>query len=196
MLINMNSVFFHNRQKIGDFFSHFATSHMENHRYRSHIRKFSRIILKCGKEIHSPKISDEFVQLWRFCLIKYLHNGPFNDPASFGISGLIFQAKFTQFGTKVGLKMLININSVFSIIGKKNWQFFSHFATSHMENHRYRSHIRKFSQMILKCGKDIHCPTIADEFDYVFIIKLDAGLAGIYFHRHCTEYNVCHKQNT
>ena len=30
----------------------------------------------------------------------------------------------------------------------------------------------------------------------VFIIELDAGLAGIYFHRHCTEYNVCHKQLT
>ena len=30
----------------------------------------------------------------------------------------------------------------------------------------------------------------------VFIIELDTGLAGIYFHRYCTEYDVCHKQNT
>ena len=33
---------------------------MENHCYRSHVCKFSRIILTCGKDIHSPKISDEF----------------------------------------------------------------------------------------------------------------------------------------
>ena len=33
---------------------------MENHRYRSHVCKFSRIILKCGKDIHSLKISAEF----------------------------------------------------------------------------------------------------------------------------------------
>ena len=32
----------------------------------------------------------------------------------------------------------------------------------------------------------------------VFIIELDNGLAGIYFHlhRYYTEYDVCHKQNT
>ena len=30
----------------------------------------------------------------------------------------------------------------------------------------------------------------------VFIIELDTGLAGIYFHRYYTEYDVCHKQNT
>ena len=30
----------------------------------------------------------------------------------------------------------------------------------------------------------------------VFIIELDAGLAGIYLHRYCTEYDVCHKQIT
>ena len=30
----------------------------------------------------------------------------------------------------------------------------------------------------------------------VFIIELDTGLAGIYFHRCYTEYDVCHKQNT
>ena len=30
----------------------------------------------------------------------------------------------------------------------------------------------------------------------VFMIELDTGLAGIYFHRYCTEYDLCHKQNT
>ena len=29
----------------------------------------------------------------------------------------------------------------------------------------------------------------------VFIIELDAGLAGIFFHRYCTVYDVCQKQN-
>ena len=62
--------------------------------------------------------------------------------------------------------MLINVNSGFFIIGKTIWQFFSHFATSHTENHRLRSHVRKFSWIILKCGKDIHCPKISGEFDY------------------------------
>ena len=36
-----------------------------------------------------------------------------HEPASFDIPGLIFQAKVTKFGTKTGLKMLININSGF-----------------------------------------------------------------------------------
>ena len=30
----------------------------------------------------------------------------------------------------------------------------------------------------------------------VFIIELNTGLVGIYFHRYYTEYDVCHKQNT
>ena len=30
----------------------------------------------------------------------------------------------------------------------------------------------------------------------VVITELDAGLVGIYFHRYCTVYDVCHKQNT
>ena len=31
-----------------------------------------------------------------------MHNEPFNEPASFGIPGLNFQAKVTKFGTNVG----------------------------------------------------------------------------------------------
>ena len=30
----------------------------------------------------------------------------------------------------------------------------------------------------------------------VNVIELDAGLAGIYFRRYCTDYDVCNKQNT
>ena len=44
---------------------------------------------------------------------KYAHNGPFNEPAAFGIPELIFQARVTKFGTKVGLNMVINISSGF-----------------------------------------------------------------------------------
>ena len=52
------------------------------------------------------------MSLWSFCLIEYVHNGPFNEPAGFGISGLIFQVKV---GTNVGLNMLINLRSGFVI---------------------------------------------------------------------------------
>ena len=37
----------------------------------------------------------------------------FNEPASFGIPGFIFQAKDTKFGTNVGLNMLITVSSKF-----------------------------------------------------------------------------------
>ena len=44
--------------------------------------------------------------------MKYAHNGPFNDPVPFGIPELIFQARVTKCGTKVGLNMLINISFI------------------------------------------------------------------------------------
>ena len=37
---------------------------------------------------------------------------------------------------------------------------------------------------------------VGQMFGSVFIIELDAGLAGIYYHQYCTEYDVCHQQNT
>ena len=46
-------------------------------------------------------------------IIRYEYNGPLNEPASFGIPELIFQAKVTKFGTKVGLNKSINISSGF-----------------------------------------------------------------------------------
>ena len=47
-------------KKNGDFFSHFANSHMATFRERSHVYKFLRIILKCGNDIDGPMISDKF----------------------------------------------------------------------------------------------------------------------------------------
>ena len=67
-----------------------------------------------------------------FCLIIYAHNGPINEPASFDIPELIFQARVTKFGTKVGLNMLINISSAFihnrQIGFLANFSAFSNFA--------------------------------------------------------------------
>ena len=56
-----------------------------------------------------------------------------DEPASFDIPELIFQALVTNFGILVGLNMFINISSGFF---HSRQFFFSHFQTSHMENHR------------------------------------------------------------
>ena len=45
--------------------------------------------------------------------MKYVHNGPFNEPGYFGIPGLIFHFKAIKFGTSLGLIMLFNISSGF-----------------------------------------------------------------------------------
>ena len=42
------------------FFLHFPTSHIKNIHLRSYVRKLSRIILECGKDICFIMISDEF----------------------------------------------------------------------------------------------------------------------------------------
>ena len=38
---------------------------------------------------------------------------------------------------------------------------------------RYCSQVHNFSQIIFKLGKDIHCPKISNEFDYVCCVSLD-----------------------
>ena len=78
------------------------------------------------------------VRSWKFCLIKYVHNGPFDEPTSFDIPELIFQAEVTKFGIKVGLNMLSNISSLFLHSRQNTFfaNFFSQFPTSHVENHR------------------------------------------------------------
>ena len=107
------------------------------------------------------------VQLWRFCLIRYVHNGPLNEPASHGIPGLIFQAKVTKCGTNIWWNRLIDIGSGFYQHHEKILAiFFSHFPTSHIKNHGNRSHVHTFYQIFLNCGKEIYCLKISDKFDY------------------------------
>ena len=95
------------KKKIFHFFSHFPTSHMENHRWRSDVRKFSRIILKCGKDIHSLKISDEFdygdSALLNMRIMDHLKSQAI----------LAFLDSFFTFGTSLGLIMLFKISSGF-----------------------------------------------------------------------------------
>ena len=77
------------------------------------------------------------VRIWRFCLIKYARNGPFNESGSFGIPGLIFQAVVTKFGVHMGLNMLIKLTPGFSHNHKNNLgDSFTHFSTFHIENQR------------------------------------------------------------
>ena len=52
----------------------------------------------------------------------------FNEPASLGIPELVFQAKVTKFGTKVGQNMLINISSGFFHNCQNFFFTFSNFA--------------------------------------------------------------------
>ena len=91
------------------------------------------------------------VRLWRFCLIKYAHYRPFNEPASFDLPELSFQAKVTKCCTYVVLNMLINISSGFC---------------HNRQQKKWRSHVSKFSRIIFKLGKDIHSPKFAVEFNY------------------------------
>ena len=53
------------------------------------------------------------VRSWRFCLIKHAQNGPLNEPASFDLRELTFEAKVAKFCTYVVLNMLMNISSGF-----------------------------------------------------------------------------------
>ena len=80
----------------------------------------------------SPKLHVSTYRNQQHCW--WFHNGPFNEPASFDIPELIFRAKVTKFGILVGLNMFINMSSGFFHSRQKI--FFTHFPTSHMENHR------------------------------------------------------------
>ena len=61
MLINMSSGFPHSRQKkFWQFFFRIFELRACKITVSAHVCKFSRIILKCSKDIHSPKILDEF----------------------------------------------------------------------------------------------------------------------------------------
>ena len=133
MLINISSGFFHSRQNSRIFFRlfQFRTWKITVSALRS--VNFYESFLKCGKDICSLKISDEFDYIGS-ALIKYAHNGPFNEPGYFGIPGIdcftpgsgrvvlidngrVYKSKAadalvktTKFGTNVGLNMLLNIS--------------------------------------------------------------------------------------
>ena len=59
--------------------------------------------------------------------------------------------------------MLINKIVGFFIISKKK---LANFFRILQPRTRKITVSAKFSQAILKCGKDIHCPKISDQFDY------------------------------
>ena len=70
-----------------------------------------------------------FISLWsrtllRFCLIKYSHNGPFNEPNNFGIHGLILRVKVIKFGTNAGINMFINKVPDFIMTATMFWRIF------------------------------------------------------------------------
>ena len=91
------------------FVSHFPSSHIENHRQRSNVCKFSLMILKCGNDIHCLKISDEFDYGGSASLNIGIMDR-FTSRLVFSIPGLISRVKAITFDTNVGLKMLLNIN--------------------------------------------------------------------------------------
>ena len=76
-----------------------------------HIHIFSRVISNATRIFIA--LSLRRVRSWRFCLIKYVHNGPFYEPINFGIPELMFQVEVIKFGANVGPNMLINTRSGF-----------------------------------------------------------------------------------
>ena len=116
MLINISSEFFHScpKNNLPIFFSIFqlrtwkiTVSALTSVNFHGSFWNVARII-------HSPKIVDRFHYGGSALLnMHIMDHGPFNEPASFSIPGLIFQAEVTKSVTKVGLQMLININSGF-----------------------------------------------------------------------------------
>ena len=110
---------------------------------------FSWIIFKLGKDIYYPKISNEFDHGGSASL-----NMRINELASFGIPGLIFQAKATKFGTKVGLNMLINISSGFFIIAKNILgKFFFAFCNFAHVSSSYDSDLGPFCSRLQLCTR-------------------------------------------
>ena len=86
---------------------------------------------------------------------------------NFDIPVLIFQVKAIQFGTNVGLNILLNISSGFMITTKvfirRIFNAFSSFAYWRLPLVLPRP---LFSVIIFKRGKHIYCPRCSDEFDY------------------------------
>ena len=56
----------------------FPISRTNNHRKHCHAQCFPRAIFKITRTLMSLDFGR--VRLWKFCVIKYSHNGPFNGP--------------------------------------------------------------------------------------------------------------------
>ena len=114
-------------------------------------------MLKLGKDINCPKISDEFEILWRVRQIKYAHNASFSEPIKFGILGLIFQVKVTKFHTNVGLDMSINMSCRVFFSYTHFWFTF----TKHITPHEWSF-----------VNSDVHTYTLIDVEDINLNVKL------------------------
>ena len=95
----------------------------------------------------------EHVRLYRFWFIKYVHNGPYNEPAYFGIPGLI---KLNPSNGSNVSQILLKISSGFYHNHKTFCRIFTRLPTSHIENHRQRFQILILFRIIFKCDNDIY----------------------------------------
>ena len=103
-------------------------------------------------------------QLSRFYLIKYVHIGPCNELAYFGIAGLIFLIKAIRFGTIVGLNMLLNTRARFYY----DPIFCEFVCVFHIR--ALKITVRAVASAIclgyFKHGKDNYCSNISGYFNY------------------------------
>ena len=113
---------------------------------------FRNFQLHTLKIIFSALTSEDIgrVQMWRFYLIKYAHNGLYNKPIDLGHPELIFQAKVNKFGTNIGPNRLFSISSGF-YNNRKNFfcRMFSHLPTWHIKIHRLSPVYRFFSMTFI-----------------------------------------------
>ena len=84
-----------------------------------------------------------------------------------------FKVETIKYGTNIALNMLFNKSSGFCYKCDFFCWFFPVFSNFVHWNPRWRSHMRNFSRIISKQGKDLCCPKISDEFDYGGSVSLD-----------------------
>ena len=85
-------------------------------------------------------------RLWHFCLIEFVHKGPFIDPINFGILWLIFHVKPIKFVPNVALSMLLNIHSGFHDNQARCFsRCFTDFQIVCIGNHQHCINIRSLS---------------------------------------------------
>ena len=103
---------------------------------------------RCWHAVDLFSLDLGWVRLWKFCLTRYVHNGPFNEWNDLGILRLNFLIKAIKLGTNAGLDVLLNISPRFYCnCGKFFWTNFSCFPILDMNDHLQHSHVCKFSQI-------------------------------------------------